>query len=571
MKKILRIQLDKQSYNYQTIDGDSPYAGLGGRGLTSTVIAGEVPPSCDPMGPENKLIFAAGLLAGTSVPNSGRISVGAKSPLTGTIKESNAGGTAAAKMARIDLQAIIFEGMSKDLVCVHIGSGGVTFESAETLDKAGNVAVISHGKEKYGENISVISIGQAAQMGLTASGVSVSSPDFQPRMAARGGLGAVMGAKNLKAVFIDDTGGAAIQPAHKEEYQAALKQFTTGLSAHPLIGGLKAFGTPLLVNMINEMGALSTKNYSQGQFEGAEKISGEKMVEIMGSRPNSEATHYCLRGCVIGCSQVYTDKNGEPIVSGIEYETLALMGANCMIDDLDVIAHMNRICNDYGVDTMEVGGAVAVAMEAGLLNWGDGEAALALVEEIAQGTENGRMIGNGCQFTGEKLGVERIPTVKRQCLSGYDPRVLKGTGVTYATSTMGADHTCGNALPSPANPDYNPSASSGQAPVSQFLQHYFAAVDTLGMCLFSMLPPLDMPDLQQAVGACAAAVQGIAPEEGYLLQLGAKVCKTEREFNTGAGLDASADRLPAFFTSEQLAPSGNTFDISEEELDTVHQ
>lgn len=219
---------------------------------------------------------------------------------------------------------------------------------------------------------------------------------------------------------------------------------------------------------------------------------------------------------------------------------------------------------------MDIGGAVAVAMEGDLLDWGDGEAALALVGEIAKGTENGKMIGNGCHFTGEKLGVSRIPTVKKQCLSGYDPRVLKGTGVTYATSTMGADHTCGNALPSPANPDYNPSSSREQAPVSQFLQRYFAAVDTLGMCLFSMLPPLDMPELQEAIAGCAAAVQGDTPKEDYLLQLGALVCKMEKEFNNKAGIDNNADRLPSFFTEEKLSPSGEVFDVSEEELDSIY-
>lgn len=569
MKKLLRIQLDKKSY--QLTDMESQYQNLGGRGLTSTIIANEVPPTCDALGPENKLIFAAGILAGTSVPNSGRLSIGAKSPLTGTIKESNAGGTAAAKLARIGLQAIILEGNSDDLVALHITSDGVQFESAEQLDKMGNYDVIAYGREKYGNKVSVISIGSAGQIGLTASGISVTSPDFMPRMAARGGLGAVMGAKNLKAVFIEDTGGSPIKPLNDELYQTSLKTYVKGLSAHPLIGGLKAFGTPLLVNMINEMGAISTKNYSQGQFDGAEKISGEKMVEIMGSRPNSEATHRCTSGCVIGCSQVYTDKEGKPIVSGIEYETLALMGANCMIDDLDIIAYMNRICNDIGVDTMDVGGAIAVAMEGGLLNWGDGEAALNLVREIAEGTEHGKMIGNGCHFTGKKLGVTRIPTVKKQCLSGYDPRVLKGTGVTYATSPMGADHTCGNALPSPANPDYNPSAATGQAPVSEFLQNYFAAVDTLGMCLFAMLPPLDMPELQQAVADCAAAVQGLQAEEGYLLQIGAQVSKVEKAFNSKAGFDKTSDRLPSFFRQESLAPGGQVFDVAEAELDSVHQ
>lgn len=219
---------------------------------------------------------------------------------------------------------------------------------------------------------------------------------------------------------------------------------------------------------------------------------------------------------------------------------------------------------------MEVGGAIAVAMEGGILEWSDGKAALALIREIAQGTERGKMIGNGCHYTGKKLGVSRIPTVKRQCLSGYDPRILKGTGVTYATSTMGADHTCGNALPNPTNPDYNPSSATGQAPVSQFLQYYFAAVDTLGMCLFAMLPPLDMPELQDAISVCAAAVQGSNLDDKYLMKLGEQVLRIEKQFNNKAGLDTMEDRLPSFFSKEPLVPSGEVFDVTEEELDSVH-
>jgi aldehyde:ferredoxin oxidoreductase len=379
-----------------------------------------------------------------------------------------------------------------------------------------------------------------------------------------------MGSKNVKALIIDDKDGTSVEPGDKKLLQTSVKAFTKGIVSHPLTGGLKAFGTPLLVNMINEMGAMSTKNYSQGQFDGAEKISGEKIAELMKTRPNAQPSHRCTSGCIISCSQVFNDKQGNPIVSGLEYETLALMGANCLIDDIDVIATMNAECNDAGVDTMEVGGAIAMTMEAGMIPWGDEQKALELVREIAKGTKNGKMIGNGCQYAGEKLGVFRIPTVKGQCLAGYDPRVLKGTGVTYATSTMGADHTCGNALPSPANPTYNPSAAKGQAPVSRFLQHYFAAIDSLGMCLFAMLPPLDMPELQKHLIDCVGAVINEPLGEDYLMELGASIIKIERGFNKAAGIDRSKDRLPAFFREESLLPSGQAFDVSDEEIDTVH-
>jgi aldehyde:ferredoxin oxidoreductase len=279
----------------------------------------------------------------------------------------------------------------------------------------------------------------------------------------------------------------------------------------------------VLVGLINEIGALATKNYSQGQFEGAGKISGEALAELLKSRPMAKTTHACMKGCVINCSNVCTNHAGDTVVSGIEFETLALMGSNCLIDDLDLIAAMNGVCNDIGVDTMDVGAAIAVAMEAGRLSWGDGARALELVREISQGTELGRLIGNGAQHTGKALGVARIPCVKGQSLAGYDPRGLKGTGVTYATSPMGADHTCGNALPSPANPDYDHTAREGQGPVSQFLQRYFAAIDSLGLCLFAAIAPLDMPELTKHLIDCVSLVLDDTLGEDYLLRLGATV------------------------------------------------
>ena len=183
-----------------------------------------------------------------------------------------------------------------------------------------------------------------------------------------------------------------------------------------------------------------------GQFDKAESLSGEYMEELLKKRANAETVHACMKGCIISCSNIYTDENGKFITASIEYETIALVGSNCLIGDLDMVARINRACNDAGVDTMDVGSALAVAMEGGLLPWGDAEGALKLVQEINAGTENGRMIGSGAKVTGEKLGVKRIPHVKGQALSAYDPRILKGTGVTFATSPQGADHTAGIVL-----------------------------------------------------------------------------------------------------------------------------
>jgi aldehyde:ferredoxin oxidoreductase len=569
MKKLLRIDLSNKQYRYE--DVPPVYANLGGRGLTSKVVSEEVPPRTDALGMENKLIFAPGILAATPAPNNSRLSVGGKSPLTGTIKEANSGGAAAQKLARLGIQGIVVEGASSALTMVKVTKDGVSFIPAEGFKGMGNYDLIDKLKAEHGDSISIISIGLGGEKLLKAATVSVTSPDFKIRMASRGGLGAVMGSKKLKAVIVDDTGAAGIEVSDAAKLKEAASDLTKGILTHPLMEGLKVLGTPLLVMMINGAGALPTKNYSMGQFEGAEKISGEFMMESQAKRPNSQATHRCMAGCVISCSNVYTDENGKEIVSGLEYETLGLVGSNCMISNLDDIAYINRLCNDLGLDTMDVGAAIAVAMEAGILPWGDGKAAYALIEEAGKGTDKGTMIGNGCLFTGKQLGVKRIPTVKGQSLAAYDPRVLKGTGVTYSTSPMGADHTCGNALPSPANPTYNPTASTGQAPVSGFLQWYFAAIDSLGICLFASLPLLDMPDLMKHLIACATAVTGQVPDENYLMNLGISVLKSEKKFNEAAGFTTKDDRLPEFFTKEQLPPSGLIFDVSEEEVDSALQ
>lgn len=569
MANILRVRL--QSRNYESSALPDKYRNLGGRGLTSRIIAQEVRPDCDPLGEHNKLIFAPGILAGSTVPNSGRLSIGAKSPLTGAIKEANAGGAAAHMLARLAIQAIVLEGCAGQWTGLKIDKNGLSFFPAGDLQTKGIQACIAAMRKAHGDSVSIIAIGQAGEMELHAAGIAVTSPDHFPRIAARGGLGAVMGAKKVKIIVIDDTDCEVPEVKNGALFRASVKAFAKGITSHPLAEGLRRFGTPLLVGMINEMGAMSTRNYSQGTFAGAEKISGEHIADLLDSRPNSANSHRCMTGCVMNCSNIYTDPQGEVVVSGLEYETLALMGANCMIDDVDCIAAMNAICNDYGLDTMDVGGAIAVAMEAGLLPWGDGSKALRLVLEIAEGSERGRMIGNGCKFTGKQLGVARIPQVKGQCLSGYDPRVLKGTGVTYATSPMGADHTCGNALPSPANPAYNPSAATGQAPVSQFLQRYFAAIDTLGLCLFAALPPLDMPELQKHLIDCVGAVLDESLEDQYFMRLGGMVLEEERKFNQAAGLTRQDDRLPRFFLEEALSPGGNRFDVADDEIDSVHK
>ena len=566
--KILRVNLTKGEAVFE--DVKEAYGALGGRGLTSKIISDEVDPTCDPLGAENKLVFAPGLMAGTVFPNNGRLSVGAKSPLTGTIKESNMGGSAGQALARMGIKALIVEGVSETLVYLKVSKEGAEILSADAVAGRGNLDTIAFLREKYGDGVSILSIGQAGEKRYRAAAISGTTPDFFPRMAGRGGLGAVMGSKKLKAVVIDAAGGDGVEIADPEKLKAAAKALSKGILQHPLVPAFENLGTAFLVNMINELGALPTKNFSRGRFEGAAKISGEHMAEVLSKRPNARTKHRCMAGCLLSCSNVYTNEAGEVVTSGLEYETLGLVGSNCMIDDLDIIAEIDRLCDDYGVDTMDVGDALAVAMEAGRIPWGDGTVALAWVREIGTGGENGRLIGNGCRLTGESLGVKRIPAVKGQAISSYDPRVLKGTGVTYASSTMGADHTCGNALPSPANPDYDPGASTGQGPVSKFLQAFFAAIDSLGMCLFASLPMLDIPDLQKDLVAAVSAKLGKELGGDYLVELGMTVMKVERAFNEAAGFSEKDDRLPDFFYEEKLDTNGSVFDVPQEEINEVY-
>ncbi len=566
MARILRINLSNETFTWQ--DVPQAYQGLGGRGLTSAIVAGEVVPDTDPLGPGNRLVLAPGLLAGTAVPNSGRLSVGAKSPLTGTIKESNAGGSFAQKLARLGVAAVVLEGVASGPVTVRIHAGGADLIPAGDLWGQGSYASAAALGARH-EGCGVALIGPAGEKGLRAAAVCVTTPDGFLRTAARGGLGAVMGSKRVKAVVADDTGGPGASVAQPDRFRAAAKTLTEGITAHPLVGGFQALGTSMLVGLINELGGLPTRNYSAGRFEGAPRIAGEALAGIMGSRKGASTKHRCMSGCVIHCSQVYTDEGGEVITSGFEYETLGMVGSNCAIDDPDAIARIDRACDDLGLDTMEIGAAAAVAMEAGRIPWGDGARLLEVLESVRADDPLGLLVANGSVEVGRSLGVERVPAVKGQAMAAYDPRCLKGTGVTYATSPMGADHTAGNVLPSPANPDYDPQNPEGQYQVSEFVQCYFAAIDTLGLCLFASLPVVESPELQAALVEAVSAKLGEDLPEGYLIGLGRRVCLAEKGFNIRAGFGPKDDRLPGFFAREPLPPQGYVWDVPDADLDRV--
>ena len=575
MDKIIRINMGNKGGPQASEEPLGDYTGLGGRGLTSAIIATEVPPLCHPLGKNNKLVIAPGILSGSHAAQSGRASVGCKSPLTGGIKEANVGGQGAQVQARLGYAAIVLEGKPKDdtLYKVFINKVGVEIIPDNSLKMMGNYDLIDKIKAEYGEKVACISIGQAGEMKLAAASVAFTDMEQRPtRHAGRGGVGAVMGSKGVKVIVLDDSEMPARSPKDPEKLKAANKAFVRGLKKHPITGeGLPSFGTNILTNVINEAGALPTHNFQTGRFDGAGNISGETQSDIMKSR-GGKVTKGCHKGCVIQCSGIYNDKDGNYLTKRTEYETVWAHGANCGIDDIDAIAMLDRLDDDYGLDTIEMGATIGVAMEAGLAKFGDGEAAINLLKEVGKGTPLGRILGSGAAVTGKVFGVERVPVVKGQALPAYDPRSVQGVGVTYATSTMGADHTAGYAVTANVlgvGGSVDPLKPEGQVELSRNLQIATAAIDSTGFCLFIAFAILDQEDTFNAMLDILGAFTGQDFTADDVAALGKKILDYERDFNTRAGFTSKQDRLPDFFKNEPLPPHNVTFEVKDEDLDQV--
>lgn len=566
MSNILRVKMASQTVQLEAEKEE--YKLFGGRGFIAKLLNDEVNPQCDPLGPENKLVICTGLLAGTTAPTSGRISIGGKSPLTGTIKEANAGGMAGYMLSRLGVKAIIIEGIPADQewFILKISKDGAELLSAAHYTGMDNYDLISALQADFGEKIGVISIGRAGERGYKNSSVHISDVAGRPsRAAARGGVGAIMGSKRLKAIVLEPAGPAEPAYADQAKFLNAVKGYIQGIKDNPLSGqALPALGTAVLVNAVNAIGALPTRNFSEGNFTEAEKISGENLVKVQGER-GGKTNHICQPGCPIACSNIYLDKKGNYLTSGLEYETISLNGSNCGISSLDTLASIDRHCDDFGLDTIETGATIAVCMEAGRLNFGDEQGALTLIQEMVEGTEFGQVLGQGTQYTAQKLGVKRIPVVKGQSIAAYDPRALKGTGITYATSPMGADHTAGNSI---GDPSVKPHEKEGQVNLSQNLQIGMATFDNLGMCIFSGFCTADPANVGHLLDMMAGRFGGEwGPER--LFGLGVQTLALENSFNKKAGFTAEDDRLPEFMYIEPLPPNNTVFDITDDELAQV--
>jgi aldehyde:ferredoxin oxidoreductase len=562
--KIWRIDLQTQSLHIE--DVPKTWEKLGGRGLIARILVDEVNAKCDPLGHENKLIFTPGLLVGHRLSSCDRLSIGGKSPLTKGVKEANAGGTTGLMMAYLGMHALILEGQPKtdDWWVIILDDKGARFDKADSLIGLGVYDTAEKLVAQYGDKVGVSLIGPGGEMLMAAAGIQNLDKDHVPsRINARGGLGAVMGSKRIKAIVFDASNGTAPPILDGTAFKTARKVFTKALLDHPQTKTYADYGTAAMANMCNTFGGLPTRNFSSGQFEGVDKISGEYMRELLLKRDGiSDTTHSCMVGCTIRCSNVFGSEKDESIVSPLEYETIGLMGSNLGIDSLDTIARLNYIVNDLGLDSIEIGAALGVAADAGVMEFGDGERIIELLGEIERGTELGRVLGDGATSVGKAYGVERVPAVKGQAMSAYDPRAIKGTGVTYATSPQGGDHTAG--LTIRAKVDHlDP---KGQAELSRGSQVNMAGYDTLGACLFAGFGFAVVPE---TVRDLLNARYGWGVDANILKTLGEETLALEVKFNRMAGFTKKDDRIPEWMTKEALSPTGAVFDVPDADLDNV--
>jgi aldehyde:ferredoxin oxidoreductase len=567
--KMVRVDMNRLESRWEPVT--AVYEHLGGRALIARLLLEEIPPACDALGPHNKLIFTPGLLGGAGVTTAGRLSVGGKSPLTGGVKEANSGGTAGDTFGRLGIKAVVIEGQPDPgtFYLLHIKNDTAELLPAGDMLGLGTYAASDRLQEKFGAGATIIVIGQAGENLMRGAGISSTGEKEQrSNHAARGGLGAVMGSKGLKAVIIDKPVGKSVPFVDAELFKTASRAFAGKLINDPKLGtqgSQHLYGTASIVAAVNEMGSMPTRNFSSGSFEQSVDLRGEHMRELILAREGKIGTR-CMPGCVIACRNQYVDEAGMPIVGTLQYETIALIGSNLGLGSLDDVARLNYMCNDFGLDTIETGAALGVAVDAGLAKYGDIDSLVALLNQVGEGTPLGKVIGNGVVTTGQVLGIRRIPAALGQAMPGYDPRSLKGNGVTYATSPQGADHTAGNAFG--ARKEVNPLGVQGQKELSLKLQIISAMLDSTGLCLFARPPIIADPQLMVDM---LNGIYGWGWTKDDYDRANRDVLRTELEFNRRAGFTKEDYRIPEYMREEPLAPHNVVFDVPDSDLDAVFE
>ena len=504
----------------------------------------------DPLSPANPLIFSVGPFAGTNFSNANRVSVGCRSPLTGGVKEANAGGSFGFAMGQLGIAGFTLHDASEDWTVIHITlEGEVKFLPAEGLMGLSNFDCAARLHEQFGKKVSLALCGPVGEYQGLLSGISFSDTDLRPsRLAARGGVGAVMGAKKVKAIVMDLNKMPKLHD--RKKVIGAVKQYNALLKEDEIAQNMKTYGTALMADTQNYLGGLPVRNFSAGQLVDPDKEvlkMGGEFIREQNLERGGETAHACMPGCTIECSNVYVDKDGKEIVSPVEYETIGLMGTNCGLTDPDELALVNFMANDLGIDTIEAGAMIAVLMDVGEGTFGDVKFMMDVLEEIRKGSEKGRIWAQGTARVGEHYGAARVPVIKQQAISAYDPRVVEATGITMMMTAQGADHTAGN-LP---KLDCREMSAAEIVAKSFEAQRVMAASDSLGICIFGrMVTDTHSGFIVEAINNALGTNFPVS----YYNEIGRETLRLEHEFNKAAGFTDSDDDLPGFFYEESLPP-----------------
>ncbi len=547
--RILRVDMTAQTASFEAFPAEKKL--LGGRALSAKILLEECDPKCDPLGPDNVLVMAPGVLSGTSAPTSGRLSMGGKSPLTNGIKESNVGGNPGQHLMRLNIRAIVVKGKPADpgrRYGIVVNENGAEVVPADDYKGMWNYATCEKLLADYPATASAISIGPAGELQLRGASIACTDQEKErhpARHAARGGLGAVMGAKGLKWVVVDP-GRTRRVPADASGFNGLVKSFSKAYLDGPQIF---KFGTSAILPTANVLNTLPYKNRTSGQSPDAANLAGQQIVASFAVRGGE--MHNCMTGCIVKCSNVVHGEDGNYLTSALEFETLAVLGSNCAVDSWEKVAELDRLCDEIGVDTVEAGAAIAVLMDAGQMEWGDVEAMKKLLADIGNGTDLGMTVGNGAVSVGKRFNHARVPAVKGQAVPAWDPRPLKATGVTYATSPMGADHTAGLII--------NPGLPVDQyARASRESQLVNAMCDSSGFCQFLQPTLVNIADFYSRFYD-----EEVTREQ--MAEIGWQCLKDEWAFNDGAGFTEADDDLPACLREEGVGPGGiMKFDVSAE-------
>ncbi len=540
---ILRVNLTDQTIKREALNIDLARKFLGGRGLGTKIFTDEVSPEVDALSPENKLIIATGPLTGTFTPTGGRYMVITKSPLTGTIASSNSGGKWGAELKFAGYDVIIFEGKAEKPVYLSIHDDQVVIKPADHLWGTLTTECTKMLHEQEGEKVKVLNIGPA---GEKLSNIAAIMNDLD-RAAGRSGVGAVMGSKNLKAIVVQ--GSKKVEIADNDKLKELIKVLIKKIRDNGVTGqGLPAYGTAILVNIINENGVFPTNNFQYSHFDKAEDISGETMAEKYLVKKKG-----CF-ACPIACGRHVRMDNEE--VGGPEYETVWGFGGDCGINDMEAVIKANYWCNEMGLDTISASSTIAAAMELYQhgkitkeqtgdveLTWGNSEAIVEWIKKMGVREGLGDDLAMGSWRLGEKYGMPEVSmTVKKQEIPAYDPRGIKGQGLAYATSNRGGCHVRAYLI-SPeilALPEKLDKFSyENKALWVKIFQDLTASIDSLGLCLFTSFA-LNAEDYANLY----TLVTGFKMTAEEILEAGDRIWNLERMFNQSAGIKPEEDTLP---------------------------